>query len=394
MRILLCHNFYRYRGGEDVFVEKLATLLENKGHLIGWLAADSRNLADQGFLKRLQSGLGALYSTETVRRVEEQIASFQPDVAHVHNVFPQLSPSLYTVLARYNLPVIQHLHNFRFLCPNGLFYTHGEICQRCMGGNFIHAVRLRCLHGSLAQSAAYAASLALHWKIGTFPHKLGALIAANPSTAAYFQERLGEGIPIHVLEHFIDIPPSPQRKTLGRAVVYMGRLSQEKGVWTILDAAHRLADIPFHLIGAGPLEGALRQAARERRLDNVHIHGFIAGERRFDFLREALCVIVPSLVYEQFGIAVLEAYAWELPVIASNLGALAHIVRDGETGLLFLAGDVAALVASIRQLASNPSTALAMGQQGRQLLEAAYNPETYYARLMQIYREAVARSAG
>ena len=103
---------------------------------------------------------------------------------------------------------------------------------------------------------------------------------------------------------------------------------------------------------------------------------------------------MPSLVYEQFGIAVLEAYAWELPVIASNLGALAHIVRDGETGLLFLAGDVAALVASIRQLASNPSTALAMGQQGRQLLEAAYNPETYYARLMQIYREAVARSAG
>ncbi len=394
MRILLCHNFYRYRGGEDVFVERLAALLESKGDAVHWLSANSRQLADQGLLKRLQSGLGALYSPETIRRVEEQIVSFQPDVAHVHNVFPQLSPSLYAALAHHNLPVVQHLHNFRFLCPNGLFYTHGETCQRCVGGNFMHAVRLRCLHGSLTQSAAYAASLAFHWKIGTFPHKLGTLIAANPSTAAYFRERLGEGIPIQVLEHFIDVPPRPQKKTAGRAVVYMGRLSQEKGVWTILDAAHQLADIPFHLIGAGPLEGALRQAARERHLDNVHIHGFIAGEGRFDFLRDALCVVVPSLVYEQFGIAVLEAYAWELPVIASNLGALAHIVRDGETGLLFPAGDVEALVASIRQLAANPSAVLVMGQQGRQLLEAAYTPETYYTRLMQIYREAMARSAG
>ncbi len=389
MKILLCHNFYRYRGGEDVFVEKLAALLESRGHAVHWLAAHNRDLAERNLVGKLGSGIAAFYARDTMRRAYALIDAHQPDIAHVHNVFPQLSPSLYVALARRSVPVVQHVHNFRFLCPNGLFYTHGELCQRCADGNFAHAVRLRCLHGSLTQSAVYAGSLALHWALDTFPEKLGTLIVANPFTALQLWQRLGEDFPIHVLEHFIDPLPRAGRTALGKTVVYMGRLSEEKGIGTILDAAALLPGVPFRLVGSGPLEDTLPGAARERGLDNVEVRGFVGGEARFEALEDALCAIVPSLVYEQFGMAALEAYAYELPVIATKMGALRHIVEEGRTGLLIPPGDAEALAAAIRQLADNPEQALAMGQRGRRLAETTYSPDRYYERLMQVYGDAL-----
>jgi len=389
MRVLLIHNDYQQPGGETLVFEAEASLLQRAGHEVIFYRRTNEELRRAAPLKKLMLGLSVVYAPRAVREVRRLIRNTRPEVAHVHNVFPLISPAVYRVLAEEGVPVVQTLHNVRFLCPNGLFYTRGAICERCKWGNTLHAVRWRCYRNSVTASALYALSIGVHRRRGTFAGITRA-IALTPFTVQKMVEsRLFRADQLDVLGNFIP-DPLPEARTAPPVhgyVAFLGRLSEEKGAHLLIEAARRLPDVPFRLAGDGPQREALERMARG--LPNVELTGKISPDRRWAFLCGAALVVIPSTVYEAFSLAALEAMACGVPVIAACLGGLPYLVQDGVQGHLFTPGSAAELAERIRDVLGDPAGAHHMGQAGRRLVEERFTASHHLEGLMQIYGKAM-----
>ncbi len=391
MKVLVIHCRYRQPAGEAAAVRAHIDLLRQHGHEVILYTRDNREIDQSGIGRKAVIGLETVCSKRTVREIEALVERERPDVAHVHNVFPLISPSAYTAPARAGVPVIQTVHNFRFLCPNGLFYTHGRICERCKHGNVLHAMRWRCYRNSSTLSALYALTIGLHRWLGTF-RTIERFIALTPFTA---QKLVEGGIAtedrIRVLGHFLPSPlpePGSPARPAPR-IVFLGRLACEKGVDVLVDAMSDLPDVALTVLGDGPLEQSLQATCRDTGLRNVEFLGYVGGEEKWRHLRGAAASVVPSVWYETFCLAAVESLAMGTPVVASNLGSLPYVVEDGKSGLLFEPGDSLDLRRKLRWLLENPGQAAAMGRFGRQTVETRYSAEAHYRGLMALYSEVV-----
>lgn len=387
MKVLQVHNRYRVPGGEDAVVRRERRLLERHGH--GVVAFERANEEMDGWpaWRRLMLPATTMFSLRSYREVRALCRRERPDVAHVHNVFFLLSPSVYYALEDEGVPIVQTCHNFRFLCANAIFLTEGRICERCIGGNYFHAVAHRCYREGRAQSLMLAMTLAAHRYIGRWWEKIDAFIALSE----FSQRKLVEGgLPVERMflkPHFMDDPPEPCFESDDYALL-MGRLHQEKDVATAVDAFRDIRGLRLLVLGDGPLRGELEERARRSGRGNVEFRGFIAGEPRFDVVRRAKMLLLPSRVYENFAVSVLEAYAMGKPVVASRIGAIAELVEDGVTGLLFEVGNAADLAAKVCRLRDDPALAVAMGRNARRRFEERFNADANCQQLMQIYRFA------
>jgi len=388
MKILLFHNFYRRSGGEDESVRMEASLLSQKGETVINFFENSKRIQRMRVLNKAKSSLRLLYSQDAIRKVLAVVEREKPDVAHVHNVFPLITPSIYIALERAGIPVVQTIRNYRLICPNGLLYVDGKICKRCINGNFSHAVLHRCLHGSFIQSSLYAASIGAHWLLGTFPNHLGTVAALSDFVADLIAPKLGSSKPIHTLPNFIDAGIECSAKDPDDYVLYLGRLSPEKGVFQLVRAFKNNPDVKLKVAGVGPAEKKMSQLIHALGLANIELLGYVEGNQRDELLRHALCLVVPSIWLEPFGRVVLEAYAQNTPVIASRIGGLESLVQNGQTGLLFDPADIDQLSDCIRQLARNRNLAIEMGKNAREVVESHYNPDGHYADLMELYQHA------
>jgi glycosyltransferase involved in cell wall biosynthesis len=362
-------------------------LLRKQGHVVVEHMADSREI-ENAWAAKTAAGLRMLYSRRRINEIRTLIDLEKPDVVHVHNVFPLLTPSIYIGIDESSVPLVQAVRNYRFLCPNGLFYTQGEVCHRCVEGQLINAIRFRCLHGDLVQSTIYAASIQLHRIIGTIPSKLGVLAALSPYVASQLEKYFRSVDKVYVLPNFINASNIPIGNLTGNYAVYLGRLSPEKGVVSLVEAMQDISDVKLKVIGSGPSETQLKSMIQENGMQNVELMGYINGPERFDIVRKAFCLIVPSQWHEPFGRVVLEAYACGVPVIAARMGGLQDLVIEEQTGLLYQTGDVHELTRSIKYLAENRKKAIVMGRRGRSLVEEHYSPESHYHKLMEIYQQA------
>ena len=388
MRVLLCHNFYQQYGGEDRVVEQLADLLQSRGHQVLWLREKNQALGAYGFREKLELLPDSLYSAATVRSVRALVAAERPDVAHVHNVFPRLSASVYAALRANRIPVVQTIHNFRWLCPNGLFYVNGKICRRCQAGGTWPAVQQHCLHGSLVHSAWYAAMIAFARRRHLLPIEFAQIITLNQFTAQILQDQLGvEPERLHVMGNFIPLKDSAPEPAF-EGFVYMGRLSPEKGVRELVDSMASLPESRLTLIGGGPLAEDLYRRVAEG-LRNVSLMGFIQGTERFAMLASARALVIPSLWYEQFPMGILEAFALGVPVIAPRLGGLAEIIEDGVSGLLYDPTQPHALTDCLRRIQADDVLARRLRLGARQCAAQRYSPDVIYPRLMQVYEQAI-----
>jgi glycosyltransferase involved in cell wall biosynthesis len=391
LKVLLIHDFYQQFGGEDAVALSERKLLERYGHEVLFYTRHNDEIQTFGAAQKLWFGFDTLYSFRTSREIQEAVAKWRPDVAYIHNVYPLISPSVYHLLHSLGIPTVQCVHDFRPICPNGWFYTQGEICERCKGGNYLHAIRHRCYKDSYALSALYAATLSVN-RLAHMIDKIGAFICL---TEFYEQKLLEVGVPqekIYIRPTSIDasaISPGDRALTADYAV-YLGRLSPEKGLWTVVQAFEQAKAGRLKIIGTGPLEGELRQYIREKGLDNVEMVGFRSGEEKWELLRNALFAIIPSVCYENFPVVSLEYYAMAKPIVAANLGGLPYIIVDGETGLLFKPGDAADLAQKIRYLLSHHEEAARMGRRGRELAETKYGLDQSYQNLMNIFQQVQA----
>jgi glycosyltransferase involved in cell wall biosynthesis len=306
----------------------------------------------------------------------------------VHNTVPLVSPSLYWAAARAGVPVVQTLHNFRLMCLNALFLREGRVCEDCMGHVPWRGVARACYRGSHAASAALAGMLTLHRGLGTYRNKVARYIALNEFCRGKFIEG---GLPaecVVVKPNFVDFDmPKPVSR---EGLLFVGRLSVEKGVATLAEAMQLLPEARLRVAGDGPEAGLLGGVAGVTRL------GSQPGEAVRQEMSRAMALVVPSIWYENFPRTIVEAFACGLPVIASRIGALADIVCDGETGLLFEPGNPRDLADKMAWAQSHPEQMAAMGRKARAHYEAEFSAEVNYRRLIEIYDEAIgaARAEG
>jgi glycosyltransferase involved in cell wall biosynthesis len=318
----------------------------------------------------------------------------RPDVAHVHNVFPLISPSVYRALRKAGIPIVQTVHNFRFLCPNALFHTRGQICERCKYGNTLHAVRWRCYRKSYALSALYAVTIGLHRRWGTFK-MIDRFIALTEFTAQKLVESgLTTADKITVLGNFLPDPlPAPGSfEHREPYIVYLGRLSPEKGVHVLLDALADIPEVTLKIAGDGPQKETLQTKVQKQGLQADFL-GHVTGEKKSELLRRAMVAVVPSVCYETFSLAAIESMASGTPVVASDVGSLPFVVEDGKSGLLFRSGDSQDLRQKLAWLLAHPQQALTMGVYARIVVEQRYSASAHYTTLMEIYNSVLGKDA-
>lgn len=390
MRILSVHNHFRQYAGSDIVALADAKMLAERAEVTSY----SRNSNEVGVVSGLEKafiGLDTIYSRRTEREITQVVQHFRPDIAYVHNVFPLISPSLFHVLHRHNVPSVHMIHDFRLWCPNSRFYINDAPCERCLQGNYWPAVENRCVKGNAGYSALYGASLYINRRLG-FREKIGGYICLTEfAKKLLIQSQIPEE-KIYICPNHIDTTVFTPQYGKGSYVLYLGGLYRDKGVMTILKAFSKLPDIPVKFVGAGDAEQEMRDYIRQHRLSNVEIVGFKDGQEKQDYLRNSMFTICASHCYETFGLVVLEAYASGKPVIASEIASLPYIVENQKTGLLFEPQNSDDLAEKIRWLHDRPAEIETMGRNARALVESKYDTRLRYNALEKIFEQVIGRS--
>ncbi len=332
-----------------------------------------------------------VWNQEMYRRLQRLIQDEQPDAVHVHNTFPLASPAVIHAAKAERVPVVMTLHNYRLLCPAAIFFRGGRVCEDCLGKSIPWPGVLHGCWRGRTPTGVVATMLTVHRLLRTW-EKVDLYIALTEFACQKF---IAGGLPPHkivVKPNFVSSDPGIGTHT-GNYALYVGRLSSEKGLETLLRAWEWLSrKVPLKLVGDGPLAEDVRQAARQ--MPGVEWLGRKDLEEVYALMGDAAFLILPSLCYENFPHTIVEAFACGLPVVASRLGAMAEIVEDGRTGLLFNAGDPEDLAAKVEWLLSRPEELARMRWEARREYEEKYTAEKNYEMLMEIYRMAISRAKG
>jgi len=389
MKICLIHNFYQLYGGEDhVYGVEKKLLTDHQHEVLEFTRHNDEIREFNGFQKAALIGTST-YNSRVKQAFRQFVKENRPDILHFHNTFPLISPAVYGVGKELNIPVVQSIHNYRFFCANGLFYREGNVCEDCFGKSFPWpAVTHRCYRNSRLQSFTVATMQAFHQQRKTWQKEIDVLIVL---TEFGKQKLLQAGFPaekIQVKPHFVNLDPGYSAKTREYAL-FVGRLSEEKGGETLLKSWRTVDDIPLKIIGDGPFLKKLRHDAAQMNLENVEFWGRKPPEEVTLAMQKALFLIVPSECYETFGLVAAEAFACGTPVIASRLGAMGEIVKDGYNGLHFTPGNAEDLAAKVQWAWEHREQIKEMGQKARKEYEARYTAERNYQLLMDIYQRVI-----
>jgi glycosyltransferase involved in cell wall biosynthesis len=388
LRILLLHNSYHFRGGEDIAVEQEFALLQEHGHDVRLLLEHNDSIS--GVAGAVSAACSAVYSVRSRRRVAEELRAFRPDVVHVHNFFPLLSPSVYLACRDAGVPVLQTLHNYRLICPGANLFRDGRPCEDCVGRSVPWPGVLHgCYRGSRAGTAAVAAMVGIHNALNTWSHGVDAYIALTEFAR---RKLIAGGLPaekFHVKPNFVGSDPGAGPGDGGYAL-FVGRLSEGKGIEVLLEAWKALeTKIPLVIVGEGPMASKVATTARAIGAD---YRGPLSRPEVAECMRRAKMLVFPSVWYEAFPLVIAEALACGLPVLASDAGTAAELIDNGRTGLHFRSGDPKDLAAKVESLWRDQVLLARMRKEARAEYETQYNSERNYARLMQIYDLVLAQN--
>lgn len=383
MKVLLCHAYYQQQGGEDLSFEAEARLLESRGHEV--IRYTLRNdIISQ--MNPLVVAWKTIWNARVKRDVSRLLRDSRPDVMHCTNTFPLLSPAVYYAAREAGVPVVQSLRNYRMMCPAALFLRDGRVCEDCLGKRVPWpAIKHGCYRESRAASAVVSALLALHRQAGTW--RKAVTLYFTPSEFARTKHIEG-GLPasrIRVKPNFLDPDPGPGTGAGGYAL-FVGRLSPEKGLDTLISAWRDLPDVPLRIVGDGPLGDQLRRSVQAS--PQIQLIGRCSPKDVLGLMAEASFLVMPSIWYETFGRTIIEAYACGTPVIVSRMGSMAELVREGETGFTFEPGNARDLVTKVRHLLTDQPQLTRMRQAARQEYLDRYTAERNHGLLLDLYAEA------
>jgi glycosyltransferase involved in cell wall biosynthesis len=387
VKVLQCHNFYQQPGGEDQVFHDEAHLLRANGHEVIQFTRHNDAIRDMPSWK---VALDTIWNRETCADLRQVIREERPAVVHFTNTFPLISPAAYSTARKAGAKVVQSLHNYRLLCPNAQFLRDGRPCESCVGRMIAWpAVQHACYRNDRRSTAVVAAMLAFHRSLGTWHRAVDLYLALTEFGRRKFIEG---GLPaekIAVKPNFIRVDPGIGDGSGGYAV-FVGRLSPEKGIETILNAWSQLeVDLPLNIVGDGPLADRVREAADQN--PRIRWLGHQSSERVLEIVGGAKLLLLPSLWYEGLPKIIVEAFSKGTPVVASNLGAMTELIEHERNGMLFTPGDSAALAAAVRTVHEDSTTLTRMRKAARDEFEEKFTAEANYKLLMAAYARVLGR---
>lgn len=418
MKVLMVNSFHYYRGGSERCFFELSAALERLGHeVVPFSMQHPNNLPseyDDYFLSYMDfpSKLGkgsslkdkwqvaerVIYSREARDKIARLIELTKPDIAHVHGIAHETSPSILPAIKQAGIPVVQTLHDYKLMCPNTNFVSQGEVCERCKGHRYYNVVRRRCKRGSLAASALAAVEMTVHKTLHIYERNVDTFIAPSQ----FLKEKLHEyGIRNQVVNvpNGLDLDRFEPCYTPENYFVFFGRLVNVKGVQTLLEAMRHVPDGKLIIAGSGDLEDELKQFARVHNLHNVEFLGHV-NSGLVELIQRAAFSVVPSEWYENYSMSVIESLACGTPVVGARIGGIPEQVHDGINGLLFESGNAVELAEKINAMLADPAKTIEMGHNGRAQVEQQNSLDIYTRRTIDVYedllqpqREAIVASA-
>ncbi len=384
MKILMIHNKYQQKGGEDFVFENEFNLLQKYGHTVDILIFDNNQI--KSAIDKLKIGLFSIYNPESIKILENKINSFKPDIIHVHNFFPIASPSIFFITKKFNIPVVVTLHNYRLICPNALLFRKGNVCEKCIIKVFPYlGIIHKCYRDSFIQTLSLSLVTSIHRYIKTWHSKVDKFI-----TLTNFQKNKFLSSSINIpKEKFVVKPNFSEDFGEGyqdreNCFLYVGRLSQEKGILTMLKAFEG-TDFSLIIIGEGDLRNEVIRYSEENK--NIKYLGFKSKNEIINFMKKSKALIFPSEWYEGFPMVLVESLSTGTPIITSNIGSQAEIVKDKHLGMHFTIGDFADLRKKVKEfLKINDKI---FYQNARNEYLEKYTPEKNYEKLLSIYKEAM-----
>jgi glycosyltransferase involved in cell wall biosynthesis len=377
MKILQVHNYYQLSGGEDTVVANEKALLEAHGHEVIPFYKRNEEINDYSFFEKAKLLKNTTWSKETYAEALQLLKEIQPDVCHVHNFLPLISPSIYQACKDAGVPVVQTLHNYRLICTNGLFLREGKVCEDCLGKSAYSAVRKKCYRDSAIQTYAVARMIEKNKSRKVWSELVDAYFCFTEFAKDKF---VAHGLPaekLFVKPNFVN-PPTPE-STLKKEdyFIYVGRLESNKGVLMLKEISRQLK-MPIKVVGEGELKNELEGVS------NIELLGKRPHSETLELIRNARALLFPSLCYEGMPMTILEAFAHKTLVIASDLGAMQSIIRHGQNGLLFAPGDHEELLKQIA-MTSDQVKVQSMIDTAYSDFETLYSGEANYGMLMERY---------
>lgn len=391
----MVNKFLYPNGGSETYMFKLGEKLTQEGHQVEYFGmehegrcvsnsvqayTEDMDFHNSGALQKIKMSLKTIYSKEARQKIRLVLDNFKPDIVHLNNFNYQLTPSIILETRKWeketnsNVKIIYTAHDYQLVCPNHMMYNN-KICEKCIGGNFINCTKDRCVHDSLLKSAIGTIE-AMYWNKNKVYEQLDAVICCSDfmkkklDTNPVFRNKT---IAIH---NFIDKIETPECEK-GNYVLYFGRLSNEKGIHTILNSKN----IKFIIAGSGPLEEEVKKT------ENVEYVGFKTGDELKELIAKARLTVYPSIWYENCPFSVMESIMYGTPVVASSIGGIPELIVNGKTGILFSAGNTAEFENAIKEIAENDDKAESMS---KACLEYKFDTvDEYMQKLLQIYSKGV-----
>ncbi|NLT40858.1 MAG: glycosyltransferase family 4 protein [Clostridiales bacterium] len=399
MRVLAVNKFYYRRGGSETCFFALKDMYAARNmEMIPFSVADDRNepsryagyfvrpvdYEDKRMSKKISYFAKTVYSLEASRKVSALIRDSGPDIAHLHVFQHQLSPSIIHAIKRRGIPVVYTAHDLKPLCPCYTMLRGEKVCELCKGGRYYHCLQYRCLKGSAAASLAVTLEMYLHDRLSSY-RLIDAIITPSSSFRDKFIEYGYSPDKVHHIRNFIDCSAYRAGEEAGDYFIYCGRLSAEKGIFTLLGAMKYVKRSKLLLAGSGPIKKEVEEFIHKEKLDNVHLTGHLSGRALTDLIEGCRFAVLPSKWYENCPMSALEAMACGKPVIGAAIGGIPEMIEHGSTGLLFAPDDCDQLARLINRLLDEPGQCRQMGRRARAFVEREYDPERNFSEITYLY---------
>ncbi len=399
LKILQISQDYRLRGGSDrVFFDTISILRKHGHEVIPFTAASEGATATKWsayFPKganferpRPMDPIRYLYSRRAALAIDRLIRDQNPKLGHLHIYYGRLTASILPRMKKAGIPIVQTLHEYKLICPVYGLRSNGQNCEACQGHAFWRALPRRCNRNSFLRTCLSVAESYISRFLGSLD-SIDHFIAVSDFVR---KKMISYGVPEHkisTIHNFVDMPSEPPSQAVGEYFLYVGRLERYKGVFTLLDAIEPLTECQLLIVGDGNDRQALTREIERRKLDHVTLLGFRQDRELAELIRGCRCVVLPSICYETFGLAVLEAFQFGRPVIASRIGGIPEVLDDGSDGFLVAPEDAAALRNRITWMKNHPTKALEMGRTGYEKAASQFTSEAYYEEIMKIYRSVL-----
>ncbi len=391
-KILILHSEYIHKGGEEVYIDSQIALLRKYNHSVKYLSKANANLMGLSPWELLKAGFQSAWNTSIQKSLVEDIISYQPNVIHIHNFFPQWSPSVHHIARKYSIPSIQHLHNYRLGCLNGLLLRNNQVCELCIGKNPWRGVLYKCYKNSLPASFFSWYMLTLNNLRDTWHKEVSCFITLSKFSANKFIEIGLSEHKLKILPNFVNDPledgciPQPPSHPV---FIYIGRLAIEKGIFNLLAIWREFRDREWilQIVGDGPLLPDVQAFVAENQIKNIYLLGRQPHNVAIHSITNSSALILPSLWHEGMPLSILECFAVGRPALVSNLGTLPELVEDQVTGFCLPPNNLALWVERLRWCGNNLSQLHNMGCKARETYLEKYTPEVHYRGLMKIYND-------